>query len=186
MDDEKWLAAIRRRSLQLKLRLRKQPKLSDGSTQVFFPLLSGEEPADFVRRNFDLLEEHKKSYAQWLMLAAQRACKASGDLVIRAVFDTTEDAILTPSPLSITILRYQGAWFAYTGTLQEARDGVRSLELSMHTLLRLEKGGAVTQGKHAITQFDAVEALPVHGPIPWEAVRGRKKWDEAWGRIVVT
>ena len=188
MDDARWLAAIRRRSLQLKLRLRKQPKLSDGSTQVFFPLLSGEEPPEFVRANADLLEEHKKGYAQWLMLAALRASHTRGDVVLRATFDTSSDPILAPTgALSITILRFEGAWYAYTGSLQEAREGARPMELSMATLLRLEEGGKVSQGKHAITQFDAVEALPVLGPIPAQAVRAKSKWDDqAWGRIVIS
>jgi hypothetical protein len=185
--DDKWLAAIRRRSLQLKLRLRKQPKLRDGSTQVFFPLLSGEESPEFVRAHADLLEEHKKRFAQWLMqvVVAQGGANGGGDLVFRAAFDTASDAILAPlGNLSVIVMRYEGAWFAYTGTLQEAREGLRPIELSMDTLLRLESGGKVAVGKRAITQFDAVEALPVLGPIPAEAALLRKKWDaKAWGSI---
>lgn len=191
MQDERfapYIAAIRRRGLQLKLRLRgKQPVHRDGSTQVHFAVLSGDEPPELVRSVPAYLEEHRKSYAAWLMHCAVKAGAAKGgDLVLRAVFDTTEDAVLAAlqPQQEVLLLRYKCVWYAYTGTLAEAKSGARPVELSMHTAMRLDAGATLSTAKQALTQFAAIEEIPVHGPIPAQSALQRKAWDAAWGPLI--
>jgi hypothetical protein len=184
------VAAIRRRGLQIKLRLGKHPKNRDGSTLVHYPVLSGEEPPELIRSTPAYLEEHRKTYAAWLMHCAVKAGAAKpgkSDLVVRAAFDTASDPVLSDlQPLQeIMLLRYQRVWYAYTGSMLDAKSGARPVELSLDTALRLDEGAELSRFKRALTQFAALEEIPVHGPIPAERALKRQPWDAAaWGPLV--
>lgn len=175
------------------------------SSHIAPKFLLGNESPEVVRGSKPLLLEYRRAFASWLlqMLQQARGQNALANEVVRARFDVTADAVLAPlyanahvsadsfpaseidkaACMELILLHYEGCWYdcwGPDGIIEKARNGKIRLAMGPDTVMKVDKGAKEPTVTNVLTQFDALDAIGVLGPIPACAVTERKPWDDKW------